>query len=298
MEIDDIVENKNAGYRRPSPQSAPIPAPRGLSVKKRDHILPCTECGKQFSKESHLKTHMKCHESQSGSHACSQCSKTFNNKRDLDIHTKRHEDGDYTCNNCDFEGNSREALAKHMETKHTIRSKPTCKFCGLEFTFRYQLTNHILENHGSHKPCTNFAKNRCEFDNECRFKHITLAEGQYICYTCGQMYNNKTSLMKHIEEEHGSIPCNKYAAGKCTYGNKCLYKHDGGTQEPDKIMNNKTQGFHKHPPTTDPPTAGPPNWPSLPPQDQQNNLSQITTMMTLMEQNITILKNMVKNMNQ
>ena len=125
--------------------------------KKTEHILPCTKCWKQFSQESHLKTHMKFHESQSGSHDCSQCDKTFSNKKYLEVHTKRHEDGDHTCNKCDFEGNSKEALAKHIEIKHTIISEPTCNFCGLKFTFRYQLTNHILGYHASHKPCTNFA---------------------------------------------------------------------------------------------------------------------------------------------
>ena len=135
---------------------------------------------------------MKFHESQSGSHDCSQCDKTFSNKKYLEVHTKRHEDGDHTCNKCDFEGNSKEALAKHIEIKHTIISEPTCKFCGLKFTFRYQLTNHILGYHASHKPCTNFAQNIYEFDSECRFNHITFGERQYICYTCGQIDNDKT----------------------------------------------------------------------------------------------------------
>ena len=80
MEIDDIVTNKSAGYRRPSPQSHPIPAPCGLPTKKPGNIL------------------------------------------------------------------------------------------------------------------------------RCIFKHIIFREGQYICYTCGQIDNNKPSNMKHLKTAHGGVP--------------------------------------------------------------------------------------------
>ena len=83
----------------------------------------------------------------------------------------------------------------------------------------------MTEQHKTHKPCSKFAINKCEFDSDCRFNHIMLEPNQLICFECGKITNDKTSLMKHIEQEHGSILCNKYASGKCIYEDRCIYKH-------------------------------------------------------------------------
>ena len=293
--IENIISNKNSGYERPNPQSKPEPK----QTKKTNVIHICEQCGKQFAQEKHMKTHTLNHNSDIGSHACSQCCETFSNKQVLDIHTKTHEDGDHNCVKCDFQGNSKEALIKHKTTKHVKKSELICKFCETKFSFRYQLTSHILENHGTYKPCSNYEKNKCEFDSECRFNHIIIKEGSYICFECGNIFNNKTLMMKHIGEQHGSILCNKFASGRCTYGNRCIYKHEAQepTQSRTNQTNNPTQGFQGTPPNT-----APPNWPGLPQnphQNQpQNQMIQITTMMTMMEQNMTLLKNMVKNITQ
>ena len=224
--IEEIVQNKKSGYKRPNPQSKSEVIYKSQSLKNIKDIIPCNQCGKQFMKDSHLKTHMKCHESESGSHACSQCSETFNSKQDLHVHVKRHEDGDHNCTECDYEVNSKEALMKHKEAKHSKKNEPTCKFCAQKFTFKYQLINHVLENHKSHKPCSKFSENKCELDSECRFNHIILEEGTYICYTCGYKSDHKTENMKHIKAKHGETPCQRYAENRCGFSSKdCLYSH-------------------------------------------------------------------------
>ena len=222
--IEDMISNKNSGYERPNPQSKPEPK-QPKQIKKTNAIYTCEQCGKQFAQENHMKTHTLNHNSEIGSHACSQCCETFSNKKALGIHTKKHEDGDHNCIKCEFQGNSKEALLKHNTTKHVKKSEHICKFCETKFSFRYQLTSHILEKHVTYKPCSNFEKNKCEFDSECRFNHVIIAEGSYICFECGTIFNNKTLMMKHIGEEHGSILCNKFASGRCTYGSRCIYKH-------------------------------------------------------------------------
>ena len=248
-----------------------------------------------------MKTHTMNHNSEIGSQSCSQCCETFCNKQALAVHTEKHEDGDHNCIKCDFQGNSKEALKKHKTNKHVKISEHICKFCEMKFIFRYQLTSHILENHGTYKPCSNFAKNNCEFDSECRFNHIIIEDGNYICFECGNIFNNKTFMMKHIAEKHSSILCNKFASGRCTYGSRCIYKHEAQEPKTNRTnpTNNETQGFQ------DPlPNTAPSNWPGLPQnpqnqtQNQQNQVIQIATMMTMMEQNMTMLKNMVKNITQ
>ena len=227
----------------------------------------------------------------------------------MEVHTKRHEDGDHTCTRCDFEGNSKEALAKHIETKHMLISEPTCKFCGSKFTFRYQLTNHIMENHGTHKPCTNFAKNKCEFDNECRFKHIILREGQYICYTCGQIDKDKTSNMKHLKTIHGNTPCKRFEENRCGFSGKdCIYSHILLSRpqvipaQPNPTIKVKqtqqTPQVFQQPPMNQPPPnpmTHPPLNPMNQPHPNQMNISDmvpelLSNMMTQMTQLTHIMK--------
>ena len=310
-DIGNIVSNKQSGLDKSTPQEKPdqmkSEQKRPKQKKKHENIIYCETCGKQFMDKSKLTSHKASHLSKVGSHSCPSCMETFSNQEDLNEHLKDHKDGDYNCTHCDLEFNTKQALDKHMDIKHLKKSALYCNICSMQFQMKYQLRNHMTEEHKTHKPCRKFATNSCEFDADCRFNHIILEQNQAICFQCGNIFDDKRSLMRHIEEQHGSILCNKFAAGKCTYGNKCLYKHDSNLnqehsdQEQNQIRNNtfsnQTQGFQ------DPsPNADPPNWPSLPQQkttaNQQDQLIQIKTMMKTMEQNMTLLKNMLRNINQ
>ena len=304
IDIADIIKHRQSGFVRLSPHEKPE------QKKRKQKIIYCETCGKQVMDQRLLASHETCHKSKVGSHACASCPLTFSNRKELDEHMKHHTDGDHTCQFCDLEFDTKQALDKHINIKHLKRSELNCNICGIQFQMKYQLREHIKE-HKTHKPCRKFADNNCEFDRECRFNHIILSASQVICFECGSFFTDKTQLMKHIEEVHGSTPCNKFAEGKCTFGNKCIYKHDPTVhqaQQPNQIetnpKNSQTQDFQGNLPNT-----APPNWPGLPKNqqnqqnqpnqpNQQNQLIQITSMMAMMEKNMTALNNMIRTISQ
>ena len=96
------------------------------------------------------------------------------------------------------------------------------------FPSKNDLNGHIKETHKTHKPCNKFPGNRCEYDDdECRYRHIILQQGEHICYKCGEITTSRTNIMNHIKEIHGNILCHKFLLNKCTYFSRCLYSHSG-----------------------------------------------------------------------
>ena len=48
----------------------------------------------------------------------------------------------------------------------------------------------------------------------------------------------------HISSEHWDEPCKKFAANKCTFGNRCLFKH---ILKPVNIVPQQQRDFHEGP---------------------------------------------------
>ena len=76
----------------------------------------------------------------------------------------------------------------------------------------------------SYKPCDYFVETRCELDDDCKFNHVKLAQGEHRCYTCGDIFQSKRDLINRIKEEHGNTVCYKFLQNKCTV-RRCFYKH-------------------------------------------------------------------------
>ena len=67
-------------------------------------------------------------------------------------------------------------------------------------------------------------ESRCDLDDDCNFHHVKLAQGEQICYTCGDIFKSKRDLINHIKEKHGNIVCYKFLQNKCTV-RRCFFKH-------------------------------------------------------------------------
>lgn len=113
-----------------------------------------------------------------------------------------------------------------INQSHEINSGPKykCNRCASNFTTKRELTTHIKEKHKTYKPCDYFIETRCELDDDCNFNHVILAQGQHICYTCGDIFKSKRDLINHIKEEHGNTVCYKFLQNKCTV-RRCFFKH-------------------------------------------------------------------------
>ena len=135
------------------------------------------------------------------------------------------------CTVCLLQFNEINGLASHMEKNkinqsHDINSGPTlkCNRCASNFTIKRELTTHIKEKNKSYKPFDYFVETRSELDDDCKFNHVKLAQGEHISYTCGDILKSKRDSIKHIKEEHGNTVCYKFLQNKCTV-RRCFFKH-------------------------------------------------------------------------
>ena len=166
------------------------------------------------------------------------CENTAHLNDHMRVHT---EDGDWTCNNCSFQTNSKTSLRKHLQlTKHvssliSVESnyqsslennmkqanhsssnipppkQISCKQCHKVFNKIEDLKTHRITNHKTYKPCSNLLTlGKCKYEDECIYKHNKLKENDVICYQCGSIYTSIEELMIHRKTSHEMKPCIKY----------------------------------------------------------------------------------------
>ena len=152
-------------------------------------------------------------------------------EKHMKLHEEEEEDSEYNCRHCPFQTINKDLLRQHINEAH--KTDYSGRSCEMVFENKNNLDTHILDKHKSRKPCKYFASNSCEYDDECRFNHIILKQGEQICYKCGKIFDRKSSLLNHIKNNHDD-PCLKHSLGKCTYGSRCVFKH---TTSPAQSVN-------------------------------------------------------------
>ena len=190
-------------------------------------------------------------------HVCSLCDFQSNTQEDLQNHMKtiHSEDGDWVCSICSFQTNSCLRLKQHDNLAHQNH----CQICDINFDKLRDLKIHRRDIHKTFKPCWKFQENKCEFDSDCIYQHVKLAENQLICYKCGKTFLNKTALMKHIKSIHGGITCHRFIKGECKFTQStCLYSHDLKDNKKESNRNETPkEGFHLASPNQEPPDSSP-----------------------------------------
>ena len=80
----------------------------------------CPECGKEFTKKSHMLTHYRSiHEGIK--YPCNQCDYQATQQGDLQRHIQsKHEGIKYPCNQCDYQATTQSNLQTHIKRKHKL----------------------------------------------------------------------------------------------------------------------------------------------------------------------------------
>ena len=168
--------------------------------------------------------------------SCTLCKWKFKDHAILLKHRKEKHPSSKICrqgsacqdNDCRFQHENDMEIETIRETPRTSEEAPhKCNTCDMPFTTKKELTTHITQSHKNFKPCRSFATSTCEYDEDCWFNHIILADNEHICFKCGKVENSKTDLMKHIKTIHKGIPCLNFKSGTCRFSSSsCIFSHE------------------------------------------------------------------------
>jgi hypothetical protein len=139
------------------------------------------DCGKSFSRATHLKRHKLTHEE--GKIQCSICDKKFTRLDHLNLHVaSNHNDAKpFQCDvsECKKGFIRQEHLKKHIEAKHSeeTKDKEVCDICEKSFSTKKNLRTH-MKTHSAE-----------------------LAKG-LTCKYCNVEFGEKTELNEHMSKDH------------------------------------------------------------------------------------------------
>ena len=188
---------------------------------------------------------------------CGVCNLMRDSKDKLDRHMKNHKDeGDWTCDGCSYQSNEQSDLLNHLLEKrdhpanllnHMLNENvyerwEKCNICGEIFETKTSLHGHLLDKHKTYKPCNKMPV--CSGEG-CRYNHDEIRQGAIICYQCGDDFESKLELMKHMKNNHVMPVCKHFQNGRCTFFGRCWYAHEvnphqGTRQAPVKSTNPKS----------------------------------------------------------
>ena len=157
----------------------------------------CEVCKQQFKDIAKLKSH-RLKEHKVKTFNCDKCSKIFQLRCLLSDHKKNvHSNEEFECDICFMKFRIRNSMKEHKRKKHQ-----SCQTCMKRFD-----SNDELIKHSKHCDAV-FKWHICGFVSSSKTAlrtHIRNVHEDTQCKDCGEKFEDKFKLTKHINEKHGGL---------------------------------------------------------------------------------------------
>ncbi|CAL9699748.1 unnamed protein product [Knipowitschia caucasica] len=165
-----------------------------FALRRRDRPFSCSDCGKHYSKKSHLQRHKLVHSGQKP-FGCSQCTSRFLTQAQLSAHMHVHSiRRSFSCSACGKGFSVQAQLQRHMFV-HEANRPFRCSACGRSFRMRVDLRRHMRV-HAEARPhqCPSCPKS-FRFDSNLTQHLKTL---HLMCRVCEQSFRDREQLQEHF----------------------------------------------------------------------------------------------------